>query len=101
MLAAMTYMHDQGICNRDFKLENMLVGSDFSIKIADFGFASRVEGDQQDGLLRSNLGTPGYMAPEVLERRAYDGKSVDLYALGVILFTLVTVKLPFGIIRTE
>ena len=89
-------MHDQGICNRDFKLENMLVGDDLAIRVADFGFAAPVEGEARDGARTTRLGTPGYMAPELLEGRAYGGAAVDLYALGVILFAMVTVSMPFS-----
>ena len=66
MLAGMTYMHHRGFANRDIKLENMLIGDDFKIKLAAFGFAKPMEG-QGDGKLETFLGTPGYMAPEILE----------------------------------
>ena len=62
MLAGLNYMHNEGIVNRDLKLDNMLIAEDFTIKIADFGFAARIEKIGKGG-----LGTPGYMAPEILE----------------------------------
>ena len=99
MLSAVTYMHGQGICNRDFKLENMLVSEDLAIKVADFGFAVRVEGPDGGGAHTTSLGTPGYMAPELLEGRAYSGAAADLYALGVVLFAMVTVNMPFSALR--
>ena len=74
----------------------MLVSEDLEIKIADFGFAVRVEGQYGGGARTTSLGTPGYMAPEIMEGRAYSGAAVDLYALGVILFVMVTVNMPFS-----
>ena len=76
--------------NRDIKLENMLVDSNFDIKIADFGFAMANEGRDASGTLTSVLGTPGYMAPEMLESQSYSGDKADIFALGVVLFSLVT-----------
>jgi len=84
-----------GLVNRDLKLENMLVGADFNIRIADFGFAQALEGRNQDGQITTFLGTPGYMAPELMEDRAYSGTAVDTYALGVVLFAMVTKSTPF------
>lgn len=94
MLAGMTYMHHRGFANRDIKLENMLIGEDFSIKIADFGFAKPMQG-RGDGKTESFLGTPGYMAPEIIEDQAYSGQAVDVYALGIVLFAMVTGAQPF------
>lgn len=91
MLAGMAYIHSNDICNRDFKLENMLIDSDLtSIKIADFGFAAEI------GPRETYLGTKGFMAPEIVERREYEGRSVDIYALGVILFAMATKVMPFS-----
>ena len=95
MVAGLTYMHHQGIVNRDIKLENMLVADDFTIKIADFGFAKPMEG-RGDGQIATYLGTPGYMAPEIIEGRLYSGQAVDIFALGIVLFSMVTVSSPFA-----
>ena len=71
MLAGLTYMHNKGLVNRDIKLENMLVDENLDLKIADFGFAMANEGRDQSGTLQTVLGTPGYMAPEILENLGY------------------------------
>ena len=81
--------------NRDFKLENMLVSEDNTIKIADFGFAIPIEGRNSDGLIKTTLGTPGYMAPEIVEKRHYDGEKAEIFALGTILFAMRSKKMPF------
>ena len=70
MLSAMSYMHGRGVCHRDLKLENMLVSEQFTVKVADFGFAGKINGNQR---LQTKLGTPGYMAPEILESTSYHG----------------------------
>ena len=99
MLAALTFLHQGGLVNRDLKLENMLVGDDFNIRMADFGFAQALEGRHADGENHTFLGTPGYMAPEIMEGRPYRGAAVDTYALGVVLFALVTASTPFQAIQ--
>ena len=65
-------MHHIGLAHRDIKLENILIGDDFSLKIADFGFAKPMQG-RGDGKIETILGTPGYMAPEIIEDQAYSG----------------------------
>lgn len=59
------------------------------MKIADFGFGSAIERPGQDGHLTTTLGTLAYMAPEQHQKKPYEGKSVDIFAAGVILFIMV------------
>jgi serine/threonine protein kinase len=101
IVSAVAYMHSQGVIHRDLKPENLLLlrrrdkADDDSIpevKIIDFGLARLLPPD--DGAT-SFLGTKGYLAPEMLQRNAY-GKSVDVWALGVIAFVLLCGCLPFG-----
>ena len=97
MLAAVANMHRSHIINRDIKLENMLIGANLEIKMADFGFQQILEGKSGDNNIKTRLGTPGYMAPEILEERGgYNGIAVDVYALGVVLFSIVTKSSPFS-----
>ncbi|CAI2367835.1 unnamed protein product [Moneuplotes crassus] len=89
MCDALEHMHNNGISHRDLKPENILLDKDFNIKIADFGLASLK--NQND----SFKGSGNYMAPEILLSQKYSGKCVDLFALGVILFVMVSKTPPF------
>jgi serine/threonine protein kinase len=95
MLNALKYMHERRVAHRDLKPENLLLKSkesDTELILADFGFAKKVT--TYNGC-RTLCGTPGYLAPEILERYpAYDTKC-DLFSVGVILFVLLGGYLPF------
>jgi serine/threonine protein kinase len=72
MLFALHYMHSNGVCHRDLKLNNIMIDKrDSSLKIIDFGFATELEGRQKDGFCATYLGTPGFMAPEILQKQRY------------------------------
>ena len=97
---AVVYMHSKNIMHRDLKPENLLLthkpknnGDKPECKIIDFGL-SKLMVQSGGGLATSFLGTKGYLAPEMLQRRDYD-KSVDIWALGVIVFVLLCGCLPF------
>ncbi|XP_054284687.1 calcium/calmodulin-dependent protein kinase type II subunit alpha-like [Macrosteles quadrilineatus] len=94
MLEAIKYCHTMGVVHRDLKPENILLESKEKkiIKLADFGLAVEVEGDQDKFFGLS--GTPNYMAPEVLEMKPY-GKPVDCWSCGVIMYILLTGQQPF------
>lgn len=72
LIDAVEYLHNNGVVNRDLKLENLLLDINYNLKIADFGFSAPVEGRDGSGLLHTKLGTPSYQAPEVAGG-AYDG----------------------------
>ncbi|ETV67185.1 CAMK/CAMK1 protein kinase, variant 1 [Aphanomyces astaci] len=96
LLEAIKYCHECNVVHRDLKPENLLLTSkmdDASIKLADFGFAKRV--DMHDEGLKTACGTPGYVAPEILESRPY-GKSVDIWSIGVITYILLCGYPPFN-----
>jgi serine/threonine protein kinase len=95
LLQGLAYMHERRVAHRDLKPENLLLAKPDdtrSLKIADFGFAKHVVADNG---CRTLCGTPGYLAPEILERwPAYDTKC-DMWSVGVIIFLLLGGYLPF------
>uniref|UniRef100_A0A8B9BIW5 Serine/threonine-protein kinase H1 n=1 Tax=Anser brachyrhynchus TaxID=132585 RepID=A0A8B9BIW5_9AVES len=96
VLDGVRYLHTLGITHRDLKPENLLYyhpGTDSKIMITDFGLASaRKKGD--DCLMKTTCGTPEYIAPEILVRKPYTN-SVDMWALGVISYILLSGTMPF------
>jgi eukaryotic-like serine/threonine-protein kinase len=93
MCRGLDYAHKQGVVHRDVKPANVRVTSDGTVKIVDFGIARVVDGSQmtQTGLV---LGTPAYMAPEVLAGSRFDHRA-DMWAVGVILYELLSGRRPF------
>lgn len=96
VLEALEYIHDNGVIHRDLKPENIMVDAQDNIKLMDFGIA----GDSTARRLTyanftATLGTADYIAPEQVKGKRGDGRS-DVYALGVILYEMLTGKLPFS-----
>ena len=94
MINGLQYCHDKGICHRDLKPENLLVSSAGVLKISDFGLSSIVD-IKHNQLLDNAVGTPKYIAPEVIRRDRYDGKAADCWSVGVILYVLLAGYYPF------
>ncbi|XP_041914701.1 calcium/calmodulin-dependent protein kinase type II subunit beta isoform X28 [Alosa sapidissima] len=95
ILESVSHIHQHDIVHRDLKPENLLLASkckNAAVKLADFGLAIEVQGDQQAWF--GFAGTPGYLSPEVLRKEAY-GKPVDIWACGVILYILLVGYPPF------
>ncbi|XP_069136542.1 phosphorylase b kinase gamma catalytic chain, skeletal muscle/heart isoform-like isoform X2 [Argopecten irradians] len=97
LLEAVDFIHKKNVVHRDLKPENILLDDDLNLKLSDFGFAT-VLGPKEE--LSELCGTPGYLAPEVLAVSMYDdvpgyGQPVDMWAIGVIMYTLLCGAPPF------
>jgi serine/threonine protein kinase len=93
LLSALAYMNEQKIIHRDIKLENIMMTSldeEADIKIVDFGFACEMTPEN----LEVSCGSPGYVAPEILNKQPYDGKA-DVFSVGVILYIILSGNAPF------
>ena len=93
MLDSLQYLHrTANVVHRDLKLENILIDSDLTFKLIDFGLSD--SGNLRE--VTGAVGSPSYVAPEVLEEFMYDGTKVDLFSMGVLLFIIVQGKFPHG-----
>lgn len=95
LISGVHYLHSKGIVHRDLKLENLLLDKNKNVVITDFGFANsfRKGGNQ---LMSTSCGSPCYAAPElVVSDKMYDGRKVDVWSCGVILFAMLAGYLPF------
>src|SRR5579864_8044550 len=92
---ALEYIHDNGVTHRDLKPENIVVDGEDRIKLIDFGIAGRLGARRLTfGKLTQTLGTVDYIAPEQVKGKRGDART-DIYALGVILYEMLTGEVPF------
>lgn len=91
ILNAVEYIHSQGYAHRDLKLENFLMDEEMTVKLADFGLCKSFTRET----LSTYCGTRLYIAPEVIAGDPYEGAPVDIFALGIVLYIMLTSRLPF------
>ncbi|XP_059669711.1 CBL-interacting protein kinase 5-like [Cornus florida] len=95
LIAAVDFCHSRGVYHRDLKPENLLLDEHGNLKVSDFGLSALFESKRQDGLLHTTCGTPAYVAPEVINKKGYDGEKADIWSCGAVLFVLLAGYLPF------
>ncbi|CAI9116254.1 OLC1v1017351C2 [Oldenlandia corymbosa var. corymbosa] len=94
LISGVSYCHSMQICHRDLKLENTLLDGSVAprVKICDFGYSKSAVFHSQP---KSTVGTPAYIAPEVLSKKEYDGKLADVWSCGVTLYVMLVGAYPF------
>ena len=92
IISSLEYLHKNNICHRDIKPENILLTEKLDAKLTDFGLSRYFKKNE---LLNSSCGSPIYAAPEMLEGKSYDGTKIDIWSLGISLYTMVCGELPF------
>jgi polo-like kinase 1 len=93
IISALKYLREKQIIHRDLKLGNLFLNEKMEVKVGDFGLATKLDFDGERK--RTVCGTPNYIAPEVLDGKSGHSYEVDIWSLGVIIYTLIIGKPPF------
>ncbi|XP_065596718.1 maternal embryonic leucine zipper kinase-like [Cyrtonyx montezumae] len=94
IVSAVAYVHSQGYAHRDIKPENLLIDEEHNLKLIDFGLCAKPKGGL-DYFLKTCCGSPAYVAPELIQGKAYIGSQADIWSMGVLLYALLCGFLPF------
>lgn len=86
----MNYFHDKGYAHRDIKPANLLFDSEYTLKLGDFGIATKMNLKEKDPKIKDEWGTEGFMAPECYEGYPFNGKDADLFSAAAVLFKMCT-----------
>ena len=92
ILETLGYIHGQGITHRDLKPENLLLDKDGRVKLSDFGLSRFIPAN---GLVQTPCGSPCYASPECISGKPYDGKTTDVWSVGVVVYAMLTGQLPW------
>jgi serine/threonine protein kinase len=97
LVAGVAYLHEQGVCHRDLKPDNILINKNGVIKIADFGTSCvfHLQWENCMHKMRGLCGSSPYIAPEEFEGEEYEGQSVDMWSIGIILFAMLFRAIPW------
>ena len=94
IISSLEYLHKNNICHRDIKPENILLTENSEAKLSDFGLSKYFKKNE---LLNTTCGSPIYAAPEMLEGKPYDGTKIDIWGLGITLYTMLCGDFPFSV----
>ena len=94
-MLGMTYFHEKGYAHRDIKPGNLLFDSEYTLKLGDFGIATKMNPKEKDPKIKDEWGTEGFMAPECYEGYPFNGKDADLFSAAAVLFKMCTGCLAF------
>jgi len=94
LMTTVSNIHNLGYVHRDIKLENILIDSNYNMKLADFGFARSFDDSNKDKMM-TRLGTEYYIAPEMRREDPYCGVKIDIFSCGVVLFIMIFGRPPF------
>jgi len=97
LISAVSYCHGLGLAHRDIKLENIMMNSSENIKLIDFGLCDFVtDNNNRKRYCQDSVGSPAYIAPEILSGKPYDGQVADIWSCGVVLYALLFGRFPYS-----